>query len=54
MNKNKQRGQGLTEYLMLVILISVISISAVKGFGGMVEDKIKRAKDHIRKDVSFE
>jgi Flp pilus assembly pilin Flp len=46
-----QRGQGLTEYLILVLLISVVSIAAVKGLGGTIKVKIREAKNKINHDV---
>lgn len=46
-----QRGQGLTEYLILVLLVAVVSIGVVRGLGGVVKDKIRMARDHIEKEV---
>lgn len=51
---NNQSGQGLTEYLVLLLLIAVISISAVKVLGGTIKDKIQMAQRHIEKDISLE
>lgn len=47
-----QSGQGLTEYIILLLLVSVISIAAVKGLGSTVKGKIQEARDHINRDVS--
>jgi len=44
-------GQGLTEYLILVLLIAVVSIAAAKSLGGAIKGKLQMARDHIRKDV---
>jgi len=49
-----QTGQGLTEYLVLLLLIAVISISAVKVLGGTIKDKIQLAQRHIEKDITLE
>jgi Flp pilus assembly pilin Flp len=48
------RGQGLTEYLILLLLISVVSIAAVKTLGNTVKSKLTVVRDHINKDVSLE
>jgi Flp pilus assembly pilin Flp len=42
-----QNGQGLTEYLILLILISVISITAVRSLGSTVKDKLQIAREKI-------
>ncbi len=49
-----QKGQGLTEYLILLILISVVSITAAKTLGSTIKSKIQVARDHINKDISLE
>lgn len=47
------RGQGLTEYLILLVLIAVISIVAVQSLGGTIKDKLQVARKHIN-SVSVE
>ena len=47
-----QSGQGLTEYLILLLLIAVGSIVAVRSLGGSVKDKIQGARERIN-SVSF-
>ncbi len=42
-----QSGQGLTEYITLLLLISVASIVAVRSLGHTVKDKIQRARQQI-------
>jgi hypothetical protein len=49
-----RKGQGLTEYLILLILVAVISIGAVKSLGGTVKRKIETANRRINADVSLE
>ena len=49
-----QRGQGLTEYLVLILLIAVLSIAAVRSLGGTIRSKIQLAQRHINSDVSLE
>lgn len=43
------RGQGLTEYLVLVILIAVGSIGMTRLLGQAVKDRIEDAKVEINK-----
>ena len=50
--KLDEKGQGLTEYLVLLLLISVVSIAATKSLGGTIRSKIQEARNHINKDVS--
>ena len=42
-----ESGQGLTEYLMIMILVAVVSIVAVQSLGKTVKGKIQEARDHI-------
>jgi Flp pilus assembly pilin Flp len=44
---HNQRGQGLTEYIVLLMLVSVISISAVSLLGRTVKGKIEEANKAI-------
>ena len=46
-------GQGLTEYLILVLLISVVSIVAVKSLGGTIKDKIQFVRKQINEEVDL-
>jgi len=43
-----EAGQGLTEYLVLLILISVASITIVTQMGGVIENRFKAAKQKIQ------
>jgi len=49
-----QKGQGLTEYITLLLLVSVFSIAAAKTLGGRIKRKIQVAADHINSDISLE
>lgn len=49
-----ERGQGLTEYLILLLLVSVVSIAAVRSFGNTVKDKLQVIRSHIESDVTLE
>jgi Flp pilus assembly pilin Flp len=46
------RGQGLTEYIILLMLVSVISIAAVSTLGHTVRGKIEEASRAINSGVS--
>lgn len=48
------KGQGLTEYLILLVLISVVSIAATRTLGSTIKKKIQLAERHLKKDVSLE
>ena len=43
-----ENGQGLTEYLVLLILISVASITIVTQVGGAIENRFRAAKEKIQ------
>jgi Flp pilus assembly pilin Flp len=47
-------GQGLTEYLVLLLLIAVVSIAAVKSLGGTIKTKLQEARNHINSDAVLE
>jgi Flp pilus assembly pilin Flp len=46
--KNR-RGQGLTEYLVLLMLVAVSSIAMVAGLGKTIRGKITEARKQIDK-----
>ncbi len=43
-----ESGQGLTEYLVLLVLISVASITIVTQMGGAIDNRFKAAKEKIQ------
>ncbi|MDR3607348.1 MAG: Flp family type IVb pilin [Oligoflexia bacterium] len=49
-----QKGQALTEYIALVLLIAVVSIAATKALGGTVKMKLQEARDHINSDITID
>lgn len=49
-----KKGQGLTEYLILLILVSVACISATQSLGGRIKQKIKTATKNIHNRVVIE
>ena len=44
-------GQGLTEYIVLVMLVAIGSIVAVRTFGNAVEGKINNARETLNAKV---
>ncbi len=47
-------GQGLTEYLILLLLIAVVSIVATRTLGRVINDKVELARRHIESDITLE
>lgn len=48
---NNQKGQGLTEYLILLVLIAIISIGATKELGKSVKGRLDKAKKKINAEI---
>jgi len=46
-DKSAESGQGLTEYLILLVLISLVSIAAVRSLGGTIQRKLSLIRNHI-------
>ena len=47
MKQRNQRGQGLTEYIILVALIAVAAIAAVRYFGSRTKEGFQNAADAV-------
>ena len=47
------KGQGLTEYITLLVLVSLVAVGATKSLGKNLRDKIRTARDHVSKDINF-
>jgi pilus assembly protein Flp/PilA len=47
MQKLNQKGQGMTEYILIVALIAVVVIGAVKIFGGKVSSGFNNASRQV-------
>ncbi|GEM_PF-1190064 len=43
-----QRGQGLAEYIIIVILVAIIVLVAVRFFGKEVYNKFENATNEVR------
>jgi len=48
------KGQGLSEYLILVVLVAGVSIAAVQVLGRTVKGKVELMERHIQSDVRIE
>ena len=47
-----KKGQGMTEYILIIALIAVFVIGAVKLFGGKVKKGFKDSAEAVGSDVS--
>jgi Flp pilus assembly pilin Flp len=47
MKKLSQKGQGMTEYILIVALIAVVAIAAVKMFGKNVKNGFENASNQV-------
>lgn len=52
MKKLNQKGQGMTEYILIVALIAVAVIGAVKYFGSKTKDGFSQSADSVSKAVN--
>lgn len=44
---NNSSGQGLTEYLILLVLVAVVCIGAVTTMGNTMKDKFQKVRAQI-------
>ncbi len=51
MRKLSQKGQGMTEYILIVALIAVAVIGAMKFFGSKAKEGFHTAGDDLSKAV---
>jgi len=45
-------GQGLTEYLTLLLLVALLSVAATRSLGKTIRTKIKSARNQIHREVT--
>lgn len=50
--ENPESGQGLTEYLILLMLVAMVSIGATRSLGSLIREKLKQARAELNRDVS--
>jgi len=48
-----ESGQGLTEYLILILLIALTSVAAARTIGTRVKSKLQEAANHINSDITI-
>lgn len=48
-----QKGQSLTEYIILLVLVSLVAVGAAKSVGKTIRAKIETARSHILSDINF-
>jgi pilus assembly protein Flp/PilA len=48
-----RRGQGLTEYMILIFLVAMASLGATRIFGDRVQDSIRQSADKIERCLSL-
>lgn len=46
-------GQGLSEYIILLMLVSVVCIGVTQTLGNVIKSKIKQARAEISSKVTF-
>ena len=46
-----QSGQGLTEYITILVLVSLVAVGATASLGKTVKNKIKTANERIKTQV---
>lgn len=54
LQNSRNKGQALTEYIILLLLVAVISIVAVTSLGKTIRSKIQTARRHINEQVSLD
>ncbi len=42
-----RKGQGLTEYLILMILVCLVSVAAVRTMGSTIREKVEGIQRHV-------
>jgi pilus assembly protein Flp/PilA len=42
-----KRGQGMTEYILIIALIAILVLGAVKIFGGKIKDAFTKASSKV-------
>jgi len=54
LRNRKQRGQGMTEYIIIVGLIAILLIAAVKAFRNTLAATYNKARGEIQQKVTAE
>lgn len=48
-----QKGQGVMEYVIISSLVGIICITAVKGFGSVIRNRVENMKEQISEHVTL-
>jgi Flp pilus assembly pilin Flp len=48
---SNQKGQGVMEYVIISSLVGIVCITAVKGFGGVIKERVQDMKESIVKNI---
>lgn len=51
---HNESGQGLTEYITLLVLVALVAVGATQSLGKKIREKIKTATSHVNSDINFE
>jgi Flp pilus assembly pilin Flp len=46
-----QKGQGVMEYVIISSLVGIVCITAVKGFGKVIEERVNDMKESITQNI---
>lgn len=46
-----QKGQGVMEYVIISSLVGIVCITAVKGFGDVIKERVEDMKVSIVKNI---
>ena len=46
-NLNRKKGQGMTEYIIIVVLVAIALIVAVAAFGGDIKSLFNKSEDQL-------
>ena len=46
-----KKGQGMTEYILIIALIAILVLGAVKMFGGKIKAGFNKASDKVGTEV---
>lgn len=49
--KLNEQGQGLTEYITLLVLVSLTAVAITRSLGKSVKGAIRKARDHISTQI---
>lgn len=47
-----RRGQGMTEYIIIIVVVAIAVLFVVKELGGTVGERYTAAKDDIEKNLT--